>query len=146
VQPIPDEGRKGFRNRLRGSFRHRQQPIGVLLGRHVDLVRNDWAKEVQFRVAVVIVGDDNALGFIVKPEAEGDWETVIKEALGSPASVRAADVVGRLQEAFKEPYLFASDLHRDDDCPFAAGPVEMQRGTPIKGEFHLPPLSDKRLA
>ncbi len=104
-------------------------------GTHVDIVKNEWLAGFQVLVAQVREG----IGGLVVESAEPEtWAPVV---LGSP--VREPET-GELVEAEKEPgrflqllsraihsaYLFATDAHADDRCPFVHRPLIPIRSTP----------------
>jgi hypothetical protein len=104
-------------------------------GMHVDIVRNEWL--AGFQTVVAQVRED--LGRLVVDSAEPEtWRPIV---LGSP--VREPET-GELVEAEKEPgrflqllpraihsaYLFATEAHAEDRCPFAKRPLIPIRSAP----------------
>lgn len=104
-------------------------------GTHVDIVKNEWL--AGFQVVVAQVREE--IGGLVVESAEPQiWEPIV---LGSPAR---EPETGELVEAEKEPgrflellpraihgaYLFATDVHADDRCPFVHRPLIPIRSTP----------------
>jgi len=77
-------------------------------GRHLDLVRNDWAVSQQVVVARIFVSDD-AYGLIVKDTASEQYESCIFESLGDQAKAPGRVIVERLLAIFHGP-LHLSEL------------------------------------
>ncbi|MGH9918234.1 MAG: hypothetical protein ACRD6W_05100 [Nitrososphaerales archaeon] len=129
MQPILQRGRKA------GSTVPavpRRQPVDA----HVDLVRNDWEKDVQESVARIYV-DQAGYGLIVKDAVSGHWEGNVFDALGEAVREPADRIVETLMNAFHGPYLIATDLHGDDQCPYSRGPLPLERHE-VHGTFVLP--------
>lgn len=89
--------------------------------RHVDVVKNEWLAGFQHVVARVFVEGD-----VVRVDAEDSdrWEPVILRsfvARGSGDEIgpdRGPEFVERLHELLRGDYLFATELHDEDACPF----------------------------
>jgi hypothetical protein len=85
---------------------------------HVDVVRIDWGKGTQTRVAQVCVGLDDI-------KIEGDYEDVVRRPYTDRQSGQRLDpttspeqFVARLHTVMGGSHLVATELHSDEACAF----------------------------
>lgn len=111
--------------------------------RHLDLVRNNWDKDVQERVAQITLGAPGDIGVIVRGETVADWDSMIRDAVGDQALESSERVAALLAERFHNGYLFVTALHTEEECPFSGGPVSMERHD-VAGDYALPGVGPER--
>jgi hypothetical protein len=83
---------------------------------HVDLVENRWSGGYQERV-----GTASAEGGQIEVSASDPYAHLVREALGEMEGSSAEQALVELGHRFRSDYFFATDLHDDDECPFAHG-------------------------
>jgi len=93
---------------------------------HIDLIQNNWGIGRQELAARIFV-EPGGYGLIVKDATEEQWEVNVFDVVGSLASHESEEIVERLMTAYDGPYVVASELHCDDDCPFNGGHVAIER-------------------
>ncbi len=87
------------------------------MGQHVDLVENRWSAGYQERV-----GRAYQEGGDVKVQTDADHYRAA--VLDWDPELRAKDpeaFLSKLTHRLHSDYFFATDLHNDQDCPFAHG-------------------------
>ena len=127
--------RKGRRTHL-GSSHDAWSPA---VNSHLDLIRNDYDKDQQAPVARIYL-EPGTSGLIVKDVAGEHYEGNIRDTLGEHVLGPAEQILLVLQQSFHGPYLVASDVHSDADCPFRDHSVLPIERRPVAGGFELPSL------
>jgi hypothetical protein len=92
---------------------------------HVDVVKNEWLAGFQFVVARVSV-DDGALR--IDSADPSVWEPIILRPVVSPMGEFHPEkdpqaFVEHLADGIHGTYLFATEPHAAQACPFSDGPV-----------------------
>ncbi len=89
---------------------------------HVDIIRNDWSAGRQKVVARAFVADED----VAVDSIEGAWEDVVKRPFpdrGDGGMIYPEKEPGlfleKLHTAIAGSYLFATEEHEEEKCPFA---------------------------
>lgn len=86
-------------------------------GLHVDIIRNDFDRSEQIRVASCTVGDDGALNVEAASERER-WVGMVNEAAGKLQTPDGSEQLEGLHYVMRGDYLFATTVHEGSECPF----------------------------
>lgn len=111
------------------------------MGDHIDVVKNEWLAGFQHVVARVSV--EHGQVEIDSPEPE-TWEAVILRPLQTSDGEELVhpqkdpeEFLRLLPQRIHGTYLFATDVHSDEVCPFLHRPVASIRS--IEGSHHPVP-------
>jgi hypothetical protein len=95
---------------------------GAIMPLHVDVVKVDWGKGTQTRVAQVYAADDNIK---VDSSYDGSYDDVIRRPYTDRESGKRLEpstdperFVEQLHTVMSGSYLAATELHNDDTCLF----------------------------
>src|SRR6266540_3996580 len=88
---------------------------------HVDLVKNEWLAGFQHVVARIYLNGDVKL----ESNEREKWEHLVRRPLTDRRSGRVIDpnqepgeFFERLHDLLSGDYLFATEVHDDDECPY----------------------------
>lgn len=85
------------------------------MGVHVDVIRNDWAAKVQHRVAHVTFQHNRLRVEPLGPGTLGLEQIAARICTGPETG---SEKLEKFADELIGSYLFASDIHSDDVCPF----------------------------
>jgi|1186.fasta_scaffold23554_3 hypothetical protein len=86
---------------------------------HVDVVKNDWLAGIQYPLATLKLDDDAGTVIVDAPQPER-WQELADE-LNAQDDVGAA--LAQLHTKLNGSHLFATEVHRESECPFRGRPV-----------------------
>jgi hypothetical protein len=96
---------------------------------HVDIVRNEWLAGFQTRIAFV---SQDGTGGLRVTAGDPAWRDILDRpvpdihhpgTLVYPVKESASEALDVLVAAYQSPYVFATSVHSDDECPFLHGEV-----------------------
>jgi hypothetical protein len=102
------------------------------MAEHVDLVKNEWLAGMQIRLATVLRSNGDVALANVTP----GWEDLLSRPLPNGDGdvfylMKEPDkALGFLSQFFTSEYVFATEVHDENDCPFRHGGVLAMKQVP----------------
>jgi hypothetical protein len=84
---------------------------------HVDVVQNKWSAGTQNRVARVELGQ----GGEITVHSDDHWDRLVRDALDGIDADSPDGLLRGLAGHFTSDYVFATEPHDANECPFAGG-------------------------